>query len=64
MRHEKLTHRVYLVNCLFIEMVLALKGALFLKLLWLVLGTLALPTSDGLQPPWQGLHEVQQGFVE
>jgi hypothetical protein len=29
-------------------------------LLWLVLCVVALSICDDLQPPWQGLHEIQQ----
>jgi hypothetical protein len=36
------------------------KGPLDVRLLWLALYMVALPTGDGLRPPHQGLHEVHQ----
>ncbi len=35
---------------------------LCVQLLWLLLGVVALPIDDGLQPPREGLHEVHQGL--
>jgi hypothetical protein len=34
------------------------KGSLCVRLLWLVLCVVALPISDGLQPPCQGLYDA------